>query len=141
MGGEGAASLPGLIHVMVTQRPSEGRRVQETAAGQSTSTHNALPQEISLDDQELAEDDVPPPAYGEYYGEIHDERNGTGTSAQLTDDGCVAIRINNFNRHLSQIIAPSLNQHVQDVDHSRPLPPPYIPPPWEATRQSVPRCR
>ncbi len=114
---------------MVAQPPSKGRRVPETATEQSTpSTHNALLQQIGLDDQELAEDCVPPPAYGDYYGEIHDERNGTGTSAQLTDDGRVAIRINHFNRQLSQIIAPALHQHVQDVEDSRPLPPPYIPP-------------
>lgn len=91
-------------------------------------THNALLQQTDLSDQELAEDDVPPPAYGDYYGEIHDEKNGTGTSAHLTDDGRVAIRINHFNRHLSQIFAPALHQHLQDVQDSRPLPPPYIPP-------------
>ncbi|KAJ9130911.1 UDP-Glycosyltransferase/glycogen phosphorylase [Pleurostoma richardsiae] len=112
---------------MVAQPPSKGRRVPETAAEQSTpSTHNALLQQIGLDNQELAEDDVPPPTHGDYYGEIHDENNDTGNSAQLTDDGRVDIRINHFNRHLSQIIAPALHQHVQDVEHSRPLPPPYI---------------
>ncbi|KAL4982108.1 UDP-Glycosyltransferase/glycogen phosphorylase [Aspergillus falconensis] len=114
---------------MVSQPPSKGRRAPETAVGQSTpSTHNTLLQQIGLDDQDLAENDVPPPAYGEYFGGIHDEKNGTGTSAELTDDGRVAIRINHFNRHLSQIIAPALHQHVQDVEDSRLLPPPYIPP-------------
>ncbi|KAL4815809.1 hypothetical protein BDW67DRAFT_185529 [Aspergillus spinulosporus] len=87
-----------------------------------------MPKLIGLDNQELADDDVPPPAYGEYYGEIHDEKNGTGTSAQVTNNGRVAICINHFNCHWSQIIAPSLHQHVQDVKDSRPLPPLYIPP-------------
>ncbi|KAL4888477.1 hypothetical protein BDV59DRAFT_211085 [Aspergillus ambiguus] len=59
---------------------------------------------------------------------MHDARNGTGTSAQLTDDGRVAIQINHFNRQLSQIIAPALHKHVQNVEVSSPLPPPYIPP-------------
>ncbi|THC90236.1 hypothetical protein EYZ11_010297 [Aspergillus tanneri] len=97
---------------MVAQPP------KGTAPEQSTPST-----QIDLDDQELAEDDVPAPAYGEHYGVIHDEKNGMGTSAQLTDDGRVAIRINHFNRQLSQLIAPPL--HVED---SRPLPPPYIPP-------------
>ncbi|OJD13042.1 hypothetical protein AJ78_06457 [Emergomyces pasteurianus Ep9510] len=114
---------------MVAQPPSKDRRVQETAAEQSTpSIRNTLLQQINLDDQELAEDYVPPPAYGDYYGKIHDERNGTGTSAQLTDDGRVAIRINQFNRQLSQIVALALDRHVQDVEDSHSLPPPYIPP-------------
>ncbi|KAF7516129.1 hypothetical protein PCG10_002467 [Penicillium crustosum] len=99
---------------MVTQPP------KGTAPEQSTRVPST---QIGLDDQELAEDDVPPPAYGEHYGEIHDEKNGTGTSAQLTDDGRVAIRINHFSRQLSRLIAPP--PHVED---SRPLPPPYIPP-------------
>ncbi|KAJ5654824.1 UDP-Glycosyltransferase/glycogen phosphorylase [Penicillium lividum] len=85
-------------------------------------------QELDLIGQELTDDYIPPPAYGEDYGEIHDEKNGTGTSAQITPDGRVAIRINHFNRHLSQIIAPALHQHVQDVEASRELPPVYVPP-------------
>lgn len=114
---------------MVAQPRSKGRRVRETTAEQSRhSTEAARLQQLGLDDQELAENDVPPPAYGDYYGEIHDEKNGRGTSAQLTDDGRVAIRINHFNRHLSEFIAPALHQHVQDAQDSHPLPPPYIPP-------------
>ncbi|KAJ6172823.1 UDP-Glycosyltransferase/glycogen phosphorylase [Penicillium chermesinum] len=107
---------------------SKGRRDPATAAEPSLSRHSTSLQELGLDDQELTENYVPPPAYGEYYGEIHDERNGTGTSAQITDDGRIAIRINHFSRQLSQILAPALHQHVQDVEDSRELPPVYVPP-------------
>ncbi|EEA22134.1 conserved hypothetical protein [Talaromyces marneffei ATCC 18224] len=130
---------------MVAQPPSEmGQPVPETVVGESTlgqaqtaaatqtnfarpTTHNALLDQIDLTDQELVEDDVPLPAYGKIYGEIRDEQNGTDTSACLTDDGRVNIRIGHFNRHLSQVFTPALRQHVQDVQDDIPLPP-YIPP-------------
>lgn len=131
---------------MVAQPPLEmGQPVPETVVQQSTlqqaqaataaqtnptrpTTHNALLHQTDVTDQELAEDDVPLPAYGKIYGEIRDEKNGTGTSACLTDDGRVDIRISHFNRHLSQIFfTPALRQHVQDVQDSHPLSP-YIPP-------------
>ncbi|KAL6855347.1 hypothetical protein ACO1O0_006488 [Amphichorda felina] len=94
-----------------------GQPVLEAPVQQSTPLlYNALLQQTVLSDQELAGDDVPPPTYGDYYGEIHDEKNDTGISAHLTDDGRAAIRITNFNRRLSQILTPSLHQHqhVQD---------------------------
>ncbi|KFX97233.1 hypothetical protein V490_02902 [Pseudogymnoascus sp. VKM F-3557] len=84
----------------------------------------ALLQETDLLDS--AEDEIPPPAYGEIYGEIRDEKDGLG--ARVTDDGRVNIRINQLNRRLSQIFTPALSQHVQSVQDSRPLPLPYIPP-------------
>jgi UDP:flavonoid glycosyltransferase YjiC (YdhE family) len=142
----GEPILPSLIHTMVAQPPSEtGQPVPETVVQQSTPqqaqaatatradpersmTQNDLWHQTDLTDQELAEDDVPPPAYGEIYGEIRDEKNGTGTSASVTDDGRVNIRINNLNRRLSQIFTPALRQHDDDVQDSRPLPSPYIPP-------------
>jgi UDP:flavonoid glycosyltransferase YjiC (YdhE family) len=87
---------------------------------QIPTTHNVPLQQLDLTDQELAEDDVPLPAYGEIYGEIRDEKHGTGTSASLTEDGRVNIRINHLNRRLSQIFAPALDQHIQDAQDSRP---------------------
>ncbi|KAJ5776787.1 UDP-Glycosyltransferase/glycogen phosphorylase [Penicillium odoratum] len=108
---------------------SKGRRVSASATEASTpSTHSTLLDQLGLEDLELAGNYVPPPAYGDQYGEIHDQQNGIDTSARLTDDGRVAIRINHFDRQLSQIIVPALHQHVQDVEDSHPLPPPYIPP-------------
>ncbi|KAF2259640.1 UDP-Glycosyltransferase/glycogen phosphorylase [Lojkania enalia] len=100
--------------------------------------HDALLHQTDLIDQDLGEDDVPPPAYGEIYGEIRDEKNGTGTSASLTDDGRVNIRINHFNRRLSQIFTPALHQHMQDVQDSRPPPSPYIPPSLGGAKEALP---
>ena len=127
---------------MATQPPSEeGQSVPETVVQQSilqqaeavvaAQTNPARPtrQEALLQETDLinaAEDDVPPPAYGDVYGEIRDEKDGLG--ARVTDDGRVNIRINQFNRRLSQVFTPALRQHVQSVQDSRPPPLPYIPP-------------
>ena len=86
----------------------------------------ALLQETDLLTPDAAEDDLPPPTYGDIYGEIRDKKDGLG--ARVTEDGRVNIRINQFNRRLSQIFSPALREHVQSVQDSRPPPLPYIPP-------------
>ncbi|KAF7555672.1 hypothetical protein G7Z17_g1946 [Cylindrodendrum hubeiense] len=63
------------------------------------------------------------PVYGDTYGEIRNEKNGLDTSAHVTD-GCVNIRINQFNQRLSQLLTPALRQHVQCVQYSDSPPPP-----------------
>lgn len=91
-------------------------------------------QETFLENTDLvtpdtAEDEVPPPAYGDVYGEIRNEKEGLGsTVARVANDGRVNIRINHLNRRLSQVFTPALQQHVQSVQVSQPPPPPYIPP-------------
>ncbi|KAF2633110.1 glycosyltransferase family 1 protein [Macroventuria anomochaeta] len=108
------------------------QQAQATTAANTDPTNPTTPNpflhEIDLTDQELAEDDVPLPAYGEIYGEIRDEKNGTDTSASVNDDGRVNIRINHFNCRLSQIFTPALDQHIQDAQDSRPPAPAFIPP-------------
>ncbi|KAK5941179.1 hypothetical protein PMZ80_006456 [Knufia obscura] len=105
----------------------------QAAAASRIDPAESTGQEGSLQTTELttpdpAEDDIPPPAYGGIYGEIRNEKNGLGTSARVTDDGRVNIRINQLNRRLSQIFTPALRQQVQSVQDSRSPPPPYIPP-------------
>jgi UDP:flavonoid glycosyltransferase YjiC (YdhE family) len=85
-------------------------------------------QKVDLITPDMAGDDIPPPPYGQNYGEISNEKDGLGTSASVNDDGRVDIRINQLNRRLSQVFTPSLRQHIQSVEDSRPPPPPYIPP-------------
>jgi hypothetical protein len=75
---------------------------------------------------DTGEDFTPPPAYGDTYGEIRNEKDGA--SARVTDDGRVNIRINQVNRRLSQIFTPALRQQTQNVQDNGPPPPPYIPP-------------
>ncbi|PQE06092.1 glycosyltransferase family 1 protein [Rutstroemia sp. NJR-2017a BBW] len=119
----------------------EGTSAQETVAQQSilqqaeaaivAQPHptRSTRQEPLLQETELidaAEDDVPPPAYGDIYGEIHDKKDALG--ARVTDDGRVNIRINQLNRRLSQVFTPALRQHVRSVHDSHPPPLPYIPP-------------
>jgi UDP:flavonoid glycosyltransferase YjiC (YdhE family) len=85
-------------------------------------------QDIPFTNQQLVEDDVPLPPYGDAYGEIRDEQNGTGTSASVTDDGRVNIRINQLNRRLSQIFTPVPDQHIRDAQGDTLLTPEPIPP-------------
>ncbi|KAF2152231.1 glycosyltransferase family 1 protein [Myriangium duriaei CBS 260.36] len=98
----------------------------QTTCSEST-THDALLDQSDLTTSELADEDVPPPAYGDVYGEIHNEKDGLGTSAQVTDEGRVNIRINQLNRRLSRIFSPALRQHLQSVQEDGPPPPPYVP--------------
>lgn len=111
--------------VVLQSTPQEAQAA--TAVARPT-TDNALLHQTDLTDQELTEDGVSPPTHSETNGGVRNENNGTGASVRLTDDGRVDIRINHLNRRLSQIFTPALRQHVQDVQDSRPIPPPYIPP-------------
>ena len=132
---------------MVTQSPlEEARPDPETLAEPSTlqqpqatnvaeldatgpGTQQRLLQDIDLISPEETDTNVPPPAYGDVYGEIHNEKDGLGTSATVTDDGRVNIRINQLNRRLSQIFTPALRQQAEAAQDSQPPPPPpYIPP-------------
>nr|XP_036577596.1 glucosyl glucuronosyl [Colletotrichum truncatum]KAF6784630.1 glucosyl glucuronosyl [Colletotrichum truncatum] len=71
---------------------------------------------------DVAENDIPPPAYGDTYGEICNEKDGLSTSAFVTDDGRVNIRINHLNRRLSGLFAPALSQQPQGVQDNLPHP-------------------
>ncbi|KAH7082383.1 putative glucosyl/glucuronosyl transferase [Paraphoma chrysanthemicola] len=108
------------------------QQAQAAAAAQTDSTaptrQNSYFQEINLVNSNVPDDDVPPPPYGDIYGEIRDEKGSSGTSAYVTDDGRVNIRINQLNRRLSQIFTPALQQHVQAGQESNAPPTPYIPP-------------
>ncbi|KAF4556437.1 Sterol 3-beta-glucosyltransferase-like protein 5 [Elsinoe fawcettii] len=112
------------------------------AAAQPDHTEPVI-QDTPLDSTDLlipdtAANEVPPPAYGDIYGEIRSEQNGLGTSARITDDGRVNIRINQFNRHLSQLLTPALNHHIRDVKQSEPPPPPFVAAPGESIDQTPP---
>ena len=131
---------------MASQAPSEkGEPVPETAVQQSilqqaeaviaaqASLARPMGQEAPWEETDLVtpdawaeDDDEPPPAYG---GDAYED--GLGTSARVADDGRVNIRINQFNRRLSQILTPALRlkvPSVPDPDSSGPPPPLYIPP-------------
>ena len=123
--------------------PRKGRAVPETfvqetileqaqaAAAAQSDLVTPTRQEATFEATDLitpngAEDNIPPPTYGEIYGEVQTEKNGLGTSARITDDGRVNIRINQLNRRLSQIFTPALRQQVASVQDSGPPPSPYI---------------
>lgn len=99
----------------------------------SIAEHDAALRDAPLDGTDLvspptADEELPPPAYGETYGEIRNEKAGLSTSALVADDGRVNIRINQLNRRLSQVFIPALRQEQLDSQETLPPPPPYIPP-------------
>ncbi|KPI45216.1 Sterol 3-beta-glucosyltransferase UGT80A2 [Cyphellophora attinorum] len=98
----------------------------ETSATAQANSAGTLDQ--AVDGSESTDGHLPPPAYGARYGEIGSEKDGSGTSARVADDGRVNIRINQLNRRLSQIFTPALRQHIESAEESGPPPPPYIPP-------------
>ena len=108
---------PSQAQATATARANPGRLTRPAALLQNTDV-------ITPD---VAEDDIPPPAYGDVYGEIRNEKDGLGTTARVTDDGRVNIHVNQLNRRLSQIFTPALRQQVESVQDSHPPPPPYVP--------------
>nr|POE80091.1 sterol 3-beta-glucosyltransferase ugt80a2 [Quercus suber] len=131
-----------------TQAPEEGQlpevpqsMVQQAEAAAAAAHHGsnaterrhmghdvAPAQGIQSTNTDLDADGVPPPAYGEHYGQVANEKNGLGTQAQVADDGRVNIRIRQRDRRLSEIFVPSLQQLQSSAEHEHALPPPYIPP-------------
>lgn len=84
------------------------------------------------------EHDVPPPPYGEHYGEVVNEQDGFGTNASVADDGRVNIRIRQQNKKLSSLLVPAL-RHQQDIAEQEDAPPPpYIPPSLGGDDQTSP---
>lgn len=122
-----AQSLP----ETVVQQPML-QQVQAAVAAQTdyagSMRQQVPPQAISPIVSDVTEEDIPPPTYGEIYGEVSNEKNGVGTRARVTEDGRVNIRINQVNRRLSQIFTPALRQEVGSAQEGGPLPLPYIPP-------------
>ncbi|KAK4543906.1 hypothetical protein LTR36_004680 [Oleoguttula mirabilis] len=99
-----------------------------TAAERKHMGHDVPTTEESSADAKHFEDDVPPPAYGEHYGAIHNEQDGFGTNASVGEDGRVNIRIKQSNKKLSSLLVPAL-RHQQAVTETEHAPPPaYIPP-------------
>jgi UDP:flavonoid glycosyltransferase YjiC (YdhE family) len=95
------------------------------AAAVQTETAESTSQDAPLQKTDLVapntpDEEVPPPPYGDIYGEIRNEKDGLGTSASVTEDGRVNIRINQLNRRLSQVFTPALREHVQSVEDSIP---------------------
>jgi UDP:flavonoid glycosyltransferase YjiC (YdhE family) len=132
--------------IMPTQFPSEKSRLaQETAVEQSMlqqteaavlaqtdpaghMREEGLLQNTDLINPDATEDDIIPPAYGEIYGEIRNEKDGLGTSACVADDGRVNISIKQSNSRLSHLLNPVLYQYVRSAQDDLPPPLPYIPP-------------
>jgi len=92
---------------------------------------NTVPILEELEDPELAGDDVPPPAYGEFHDQLQLSQAGFEAGAAVTDDGRITININQKDGRLADLLAPTLRrQLVPDARplSTGPLPPPYIPP-------------
>jgi len=92
---------------------------------------NAVPIQEELDDLDLAGDDVPPPAYGEFHDQLQLSQAGFEAGAAVTEDGRVSININQKDRRLSDLLAPTLRRQLlsetKPASVTTPLPPAYIP--------------
>nr|POE48636.1 isoform 2 of sterol 3-beta-glucosyltransferase ugt80a2 [Quercus suber] len=119
------------VQASAVQRPNDSESVVQqvilqqaqaaAAAAQTGPTRPEAPlQNTDLVSLDVIEDGTAPPAYGDVYGEIHNEKEGLGTSASVANDGRVNIRINHINRHLSQLITPALRQEDQNAQRDHP---------------------
>lgn len=105
-------------------------RIDDAASIQTDPTrHGGLLADTDLITPSEHEYHTSPPAYGELYGEVRHEEDGVGTSACVTDDGRVNIRINQLHRRLSQILTPALDQHIQNAQDRPPDSSPITSPP------------
>lgn len=128
----GQRAIPANVVEQSILEQAEAVAAAQVADSASITEHGTALREAPLDEtsQHTSDQDLPPPAYGDAYGEIRNEKAGLSTSALVTDDGRVNIRINQLNRRLSQVFIPALRQEQldsQDAD-ALPPPPPYIPP-------------
>ncbi|KAG9242487.1 glycosyltransferase family 1 protein [Calycina marina] len=71
-----------------------------------------------------------PPAYGDHHDQLELNQDGFSTSAKVTDDGRLNIKINQKTRKLSDLLVPALRNQLKLVaqEEETPLPPGYIPP-------------
>ncbi|KAI7411516.1 UDP-Glycosyltransferase/glycogen phosphorylase [Hortaea werneckii] len=103
------------------------RQAAAARAGEGATTHG---HDVSLDtaDREAYDigDEPPPPAYGEDFGVIRQDREGFGTQASVTDDGRVNISIDQRNSKISQLLSMNVYQ-THSIEAEQAPPPPYIP--------------
>ncbi|KAK1832819.1 glycosyltransferase family 28 domain-containing protein [Podospora conica] len=90
---------------------------------------NTVPVLEELEDPDLGGDDVAPPAYGEFHDQLQLSQPGLEAGAAVTTDGRVTININQKDRRLSELLAPTLRRQLapETTLPEGPLPPPYIP--------------
>ncbi|KAK3088964.1 hypothetical protein LTR53_019848, partial [Teratosphaeriaceae sp. CCFEE 6253] len=69
------------------------------------------------------EHDIPPPAYGEHYGEMRNDQDGFGSQAKVGDDGRVNIRIKQTSRKFSSLMVPALRQQQSKLEKEHAPPP------------------
>ncbi|TKA80691.1 hypothetical protein B0A55_03687 [Friedmanniomyces simplex] len=82
----------------------------------------------SFDTQDIANETLPTPVYGEHYGEMQNDQDGFGSRATVGDDGRVNIRIKQTSRKFSSLMVPALRRQQDSAEKELEPPPPYIPP-------------
>ncbi|KAI5265947.1 UDP-Glycosyltransferase/glycogen phosphorylase [Aureobasidium subglaciale] len=73
-----------------------------------------------------SDENPPPPAYGDTYGDVSSQDPGLGAKATLRSDGRVNININQTSRQLSSLLVPALRSQLDLADTTK-VPPPYVP--------------
>ncbi|KAF2272065.1 UDP-Glycosyltransferase/glycogen phosphorylase [Westerdykella ornata] len=75
-----------------------------------------------------SDDDLPPPEYTEFPGQLADDNSDLGANAVVTNDGRVNIRINQKTSRLSQALLPQIQRQLASAAHEAAAPPPpYLP--------------
>lgn len=121
---------PEVPQSMIRQAEAAAAAAQhESASERRHMGHDVAPaQRIQTANTDLDADGVPPPAYGEHYGQVANEKDGLGTQAQVSDDGRVNIHIRQRDKRISSMLVPTLKQLQDSANEDQGLPPPYIPP-------------
>ncbi|KAK0731150.1 hypothetical protein B0H67DRAFT_474439 [Lasiosphaeris hirsuta] len=94
---------------------------------------NTVPIPEELDIPDLGGEQIPPPAYGDHLDQLLLSQAGFEAGAAVTDDGRINININQKNRRLADLLAPTLRSQLHTEPRplpagQAPLPPAYIPP-------------
>ncbi|TKA81907.1 hypothetical protein B0A49_00140 [Cryomyces minteri] len=118
--------VPGLLIAQATAAAAAESSPEQNASSTRNRERHGSTHRPSSDFLVSGSDlDVPPPAYGEHYGEIEE----SGTNARLGDDGRVNIRIDSKrSRRLSALLVPALRSQLELAKDEAPPPEPYIPP-------------
>ncbi|KAK0249750.1 hypothetical protein LTR35_011714 [Friedmanniomyces endolithicus] len=122
-----AEAVPALI-VHLAEAAAHGEDRNLTATERRHIGHDvptAQPPTLNTHD---AHEDLPPPAYGENYGEMQSDQDGMGSQARVGDDGRVNIRFQQTSRKFSSMMVPALRRQQDGGEKELEPPPPYIPP-------------
>lgn len=118
-----SATMSEIPSTMVAQAAAAA---QGNAEQDSERQHRPRTAEFLNANPNANDENLPPPAYGETYGDVSSNDGGLGTKATVRPDGRVNININQTTNRLSSLLVPALRSQLDLADTTQ-VPPPYIP--------------